>query len=108
MELDRDLAASVDARAVDLADRSGGDRLVVEVLEGLRSGSPNSPSITMRISLTATFGAESRSWRELALGLLAVVGGDEADVQERDHLASFIAAPFIVASTATICSAVSI
>ena len=51
------------------------------------SGSSYSPSITLRISLKETFGAESRSSRELALELLAVLLGDEADVEERHHLA---------------------
>ena len=35
LDLDGDLAAVVQARAVDLADRGGGDRLLVELLEDL-------------------------------------------------------------------------
>ena len=87
------------ARAVDLADRGRGDRLRSKsrssssARRAPRRSPPHAPEAHLRRRI-AQLG-------ELALELLAVFLGDEADVQEREDLASFIAAPFIVPSAAT-------
>ncbi len=62
LDLDRHLAAVGQAGAVDLADRGGGDRLLVELGERLvRAARSSSDSITLRMSEKRTFGAASRS-----------------------------------------------
>ena len=50
------------------------------------SGSSSSSSITLRMSLKATVGRGVAERRELALELLAVLVGHQADVEERQHL----------------------
>ena len=73
-------------RAVDLADRGGGDRLLVELSKTSSSVSPSSASITLRMSLKRDLRRRVAQLAELALELLAVLLGHQADVEERHHL----------------------
>ena len=71
------------------------------------SGSSNSASITRFMSLKETFGAASRSSASLAWKSSRNSSGTRPTSRNDMTWPSFIAAPFIVPSAATICSAVS-
>ena len=107
LHLDRHLAPVVQARAVDLADRGGGDRLLVELGDVSRSGSSSSDSITLRMSAKRTFGAASRSSPSLRWNSSRCSSGTSPTSRKLITCPSFIAAPFIVPSAVTICSAAS-
>src|SRR3954464_1829294 len=68
---------------------------------------PRSDSMTLRMSLKETFGAASRSAASLCWNSSRNSSGTSPTSRKLMTCPSFIAAPFIVPSTATICSAVS-
>ena len=108
LDLDRDLAAVVQAGAVDLADRRGGDRRLVELGERPRRASPRArPRSTLRMSSKRTFGAASRSSPSLRWNSSRYSSGTSPTSRNDITCPSFIAAPFIVPSAVTICSAAS-
>src|SRR3954447_7376518 len=86
LDLDRDVAPVVEARAVDLADRGGGDRHGVEGLEDVL----DLLAVLLLDDLLHVLEGDLRrgvaQLGELGLELLAVLGRDEADVEERHHL----------------------
>ena len=95
-------------RAVDLADRGGGDRLLLERARTSRpSGASSSDSITLRMSAKRTFGAASRSSPSLRWNSSRYSSGTRPTSRNESTWPSFIAAPFIVPSAVTICSAAS-
>ena len=99
---------SCSSRAVDLADRGGGDRLLVEARRtSSASGSPSSDSITLRMSAKRTLGAASRSSPSLRWNSSRYSSGTRPTSRKDSTWPSFIAAPFIVPSAVTICSAAS-
>ena len=99
---------SCSSRAVDLADRGGRDRLLVELGSNTSSsGSSSSSSITLRISLKVTVGAASRSAASLRWNSSRYSSGTRPTSRNDITWPSFIAAPFIVPSAVTICSAAS-
>src|SRR4051812_9510631 len=69
--------------------------------------SPYSPSMTFFMSLKATFGAASRNSASFAWNSSRYSSGTRPTSRNDMTWPSFIAAPFIVPSAATICSAVS-
>src|SRR3954469_13891576 len=69
---------------------------------------PRSASMTLRMSLKETFGAASRSAASLAWKSSRYSSGTRPTSRKLMTCPSFIAAPFIVPSAATICSAASI
>src|SRR5918912_1208984 len=71
------------------------------------SFSPYSCSMTFFMSLKETFGAASRSSASLAWNCSRYSGGTRPTSRNDITCPSFMAAPFIVPSAATICSAVS-
>src|SRR5829696_3706767 len=71
------------------------------------SGSSSSDSITLRMSEKRTFGAASRSWPSLRWNSSRCSSGTRPTSRKLMTCPSFIAAPFIVPSAATICSAAS-
>ena len=71
-------------------------------------GSPSSSSITLRISLKETFGAASRSAASLCWNSSRYSSGTRPTSRNDSTCPSFMAAPFIVPSAVTICSAASI
>ena len=87
LDLDRDLAAVVQRRAVDLADRGGGDRLLVEVGEDLVERLLELGLDHLAHVVEAHLRRRVAQLAELALELLAVLLGHQADVEEREHLA---------------------
>ena len=107
LDLDRHAATVVGQRGeVDLADRGGADRLLVELAEDLARGSVSrSRSMTFFMSLKGTTGAESRSSASLACSRSVTSGGSEPLSRKEATWPTFIAAPFIWPSTSTICSA---
>ena len=108
LDLDRDLAPVVQRRAVDLADRGGRDRLLVEASRRpRRAARPSSDSITLRMSAKRTFGAASRSSPSLRWNSSRYSSGTRPTSRNESTWPSFIAAPFIVPSAVTICSAAS-
>ena len=108
LDLDRDVAPVVQPRAVDLADRGGGDRLARRTRRTTSSsGSSSSDSITLRMSVKRTFGAASRSSPSLRWNSSRCSSGTSPTSRKLITCPSFIAAPFIVPSAATICSAAS-
>ena len=72
------------------------------------SGSSSSSSITLRISLKVTVGAASRSAASLRWNSSRCSSGTSPTSRNDITWPTFIAAPFIVPSAATICSAASI
>ena len=86
LDLDRHAAAVVERRAVDLADRGGGDRLLVEVVEHVleRLVELLLDHLAHVLEVDRRGGVSER--RELALELLPVLLGHYPDVQERHHL----------------------
>ena len=86
LDLDRDVLALV-ARAVDLADRGGGDRHGVEGLEDV----VELVAVLLLEDLLHVLEGDLRrrvaQLGQLGLELLAELLGDEADVQEGHHLA---------------------
>ena len=108
LDLDGDLAAVVQRRAVDLADRGGGDRLGVELgedlLERLVAAPLRSPCASPR---RRPVGAASRSSASLRWNSSRYSSSTKPTSRNESTWPSFIAAPFIVPRTATICSAVS-
>ena len=86
LDLDRDDAAVVQPRPVDLADRGGRDRLLVELGEDLAQR-----RLELGLDHLAHVGEAHLRRRvaqlaELALELLAVLLGHEPDVEEAHHL----------------------
>ena len=71
------------------------------------AASPSSDSITLRMSLKRTFGAASRSSPSLRWNSSRYSSGTRPTSRNRGPGPIFIAAPFIVPSAATICSAAS-
>ena len=108
LHLDRDLAAVVQPRAVDLADRGGGDRLLVEARRtsrrAARRARTRSPCACRR---SAPSGAASRSSPSLRWNSSRYSSGTRPTSRNDSTWPSFIAAPFIVPSAVTICSAAS-
>ncbi len=100
-------AAVGERRPVHLADRGRRDRLLVELVEHVASGSPSSCSITLRMSLKVTFGAASRSAASLRWNSSRYSSGTMPTSRNDITCPTFIAAPFIVPSASTICSAAS-
>ena len=96
---------SCSARAVDLADRGGGDRRLVELGERRRRASRRARTrSTLRMSAKRTFGAASRSSPSLRWNSSRYSSGTRPTSRNDITCPSFIAAPFIVPSAATICS----
>ena len=87
LDLDRDIAAVVEARLVDLADRGGGDRDRVEGLEDLVERVVVLLLEDLLHVLEGDLGRRVAQLGELGLELLAELLVDEADVEERHHLA---------------------
>src|SRR5215210_345545 len=87
LNLDRDLAAVVQARAVDLADRGGGDRRLVELGERVAELLAELGLHDLAHVGEAHLRRGVAQLAQLALELLPVLLGDEADVEERHHLA---------------------
>jgi hypothetical protein len=71
------------------------------------SGSSSSDSMTLRMSLKRTLGAASRSAPSLRWNSSRYSSGTRPTSRNDSTWPSFIAAPFIVPSAVTICSAVS-
>ena len=86
LDLDRHLAPVVQRRAVDLADRRRRDRLLVELLEDLVDRFFEVVLDHLAHLLEGDRRRGVAQLCELALELLAVLLGDEADVEERHHL----------------------
>src|SRR4051794_4403350 len=86
LDLDRDLAALHGARAVDLPDRRGGDRVLVELVEELAELALEVLLDDLAHVLEGHLRRGVAQRRELALELLAVLLGDEADVEEAHDL----------------------
>ena len=87
LDLDGDLAAVAQRRAVDLPDRGRRDRLLLEGREHLGD---RLFQVVLDHAAHLLEGHRRRGVAqlgELALELLAVLLGDEADVEERHHLA---------------------
>ncbi len=109
LDLDRHLApVLVERRAVDLPDRRGRDRLLVEVVEHLRDRLFE----VLLDHLAHLLEGDRRAPRRAAWRARAGTprGAPRARARRRGSditCPSFIAAPFIVPSTATICLAVS-
>ncbi len=87
LHLDRDVAAVVQPRAVDLADRGGGDRVLVERVERLGEVLAEVGLDDLAHVVEADLRRRVAQLAELALELLAVLLGHQADVEERHHLA---------------------
>ena len=87
LDLDRDLAAVVQPRAVDLADRGGGDRLGSNVGEDLVQRLLELGLDHLAHVVEAHLRRRVAQRAELALELLAVLLGHEPDVEEAHHLA---------------------
>ena len=87
LHLHRHLAAVVQLRAVDLADRGGGDRLLVELGERLLQRLAHLLLDHLAHVLEGHLRRGVAQLGELLLELLAVVLGHQADVEEREHLA---------------------
>ncbi len=86
LDLDRHLATVAEPRPVDLADRRGGDRLLVELVEDV--GDAIAQLLLDHLAHVAE-GDRGRGVAqdgELALELLAVLLGHHADVEEGQHL----------------------
>jgi hypothetical protein len=77
----------VESGAVDLADRGGRDRLCVELGEDLGDRLLELLLDHLLHVLEADLRGRVAQLAELALELLAVLLGDQADVEERHHLA---------------------
>ena len=86
LDLDRDVAAVVQLRAIDLADRGGRDRLVVELGEGVLERLLELGLDHLAHVAEADLGRGVAQRAELALELLAVLLGHEPDVEEAHHL----------------------
>ena len=86
LDLDRDLAAVVQPRAVDLADRGGGDRLGVELGEVLLQRRLELGLDHLAHAGEADLRRRVAQLAELALELLAVLLGHQPDVEEAHHL----------------------
>ena len=87
LDLDRDVAAVVEASPVDLADRGGGDRHRVEGLEDLVERVVVLLLEDLLHVLEGDLGRRIAQLGELGLELLAELLGDQADVEEGHHLA---------------------
>ena len=86
LDLDRHVAAVVQLGAVDLPDRGGGDRLGVEGRELLVDRDLQLVLDHLAHVVEAHLGRGVAQLAQLALELLAVLLGHQADVQERHHL----------------------
>jgi hypothetical protein len=86
LDLHRDIAPARGARAVDLADRGGRDRLGVELGEGLIERLVVLGLDDLAHLLEGNLRRGVAQLGELALELLAILLGDQADVEERHHL----------------------
>ena len=86
LDLDRDLPAVGQPRPVDLADRGRGDRLLVELVEHVlqRLAELVLDHLSHLLERDRRGGVAERG--ELTLELLAVLLGDEPDVEEGHHL----------------------
>ena len=108
LDLDRDVAAVVQPRAVDLADRGGGDRLGARTPRrsppAARRARTRSPCACRRSAPSARrrAAAPSLRWNSSRCS-----SGTSPTSRKLITCPSFIAAPFIVPSAATICSAAS-
>ena len=80
------LAPVVRDRAVDLADRRGGERLLLELREGVVERRPSSSSISVSTRSNGSGGTSSRSEASVCLELLALGLGDRREVDGREHL----------------------
>ena len=102
------VAAVVQPGAVDLADRGGGDR---RLRRTPRSVSPSARRARTRspcaCRVKRTFGAASRSSASLRWNSSRCSSGTSPTSRKLITCPSFIAAPFIVPSAVTICSAAS-
>ena len=87
LDLDRDVAPVVEARLVDLADRGGGDRDRVEGLEDLVDRLVVLLLDDLLHVLEGDLRRRVAQLGELGLELLAVLLGDQPDVEERHDLA---------------------
>ena len=87
LDLDRDVAAVVQPRLVDLTDRGGGDRHRVEGLEDVLDALAVLGLDDLAHVLEGDLRRGVAQLGELGLELLAVLLGHEADVEERHHLA---------------------
>ena len=86
LDLDRDLAPVQQPRAVDLADRGRGDRLLVELFEHVRQALAELLLDHLAHVLEGDRRRRVAQRRELVLELLAVLLGNQPDVEERQHL----------------------
>ena len=86
LDLDRHLAAVVQPGAVHLADRGGRDRLLVELVEHLLERVVELLLDHLAHVLEGDRRRRVAQRRQLALELLAVLLGNQADVEERQHL----------------------
>ena len=108
LDLDRDVAPVVQLGAVDLADRGGRDRRLVElrerVLEASRRARTRRPCACRRSAPSAPRRAARRACAGTPRG---TPPGTRPTSRNDITWPSFIAAPFIVPSAETICSAAS-
>ena len=109
LDLHRDLAPVLaQPCAVHLADRGRRDAAVSSKASNtVRIRSSRSSSITLRICLKETVGAASRSFASSCWNSSRYSSGTSPTSRKDITWPSFIAAPFIVPSTDTICFAVS-
>ena len=87
LDLDRDVAPVGQSRSVDLADRGGRDRLLVELVEHVADALVELLLDHLAHVLEGDRRGGVAQRAELSLELLAVLLGHEADVEERHHLA---------------------
>ncbi len=86
LDLDRHIAAVVQAGAVDLADRGRGDRLLVELGEQVHELVLELGLDHLAHVVEADVGSGVAQGAELALELVAVLLGDQPDVEEAQDL----------------------
>ena len=87
LDLDRDLATVAEPRAVDLADRRRSHRLLLELGKDVAHRLAEFLLDHLAHVLEAHRRGGVAQGGELALELLPVILGDEADVEKRHHLA---------------------
>ena len=101
LDLDRDLVAVERDRAVDLADRGGGERLLLEVGEGVADRPPSSSSSSFSTFLNGSGGTSSRSAASVALNSSRSDSGIAVKSTVERTWPTFIAAPRIWPSCLT-------
>ena len=101
LDLDRDLVAVERDRAVDLADRGGGERLLLEVSKWSPTLPPSSSSSSLRTFLNGSGGTSSRSAASVALNSSRSDSGIAVKSTVERTWPTFIAAPRIWPSCLT-------